>query len=241
MGRKNMKIEILQEKLKQGLQVIEKISQRSLSLPILQNVLLNVENNFLGLEATNLETGIRWWSLAGVEKEGKVLVPIKIFSGLVGLLSNKKISLTAKKTDLVVECQNNKTNLKGFDFNEFPIIPHPKEGGSVLVDAVFFCSALGQIVDVASVSTVRPEISGVYLLFQDGEVKMVATDSFRLGEKKISIKKSFSGDVSIILPQQTAREIINVFGDKDGSLGIYFSPNQVLFESMMVETKHPQI
>jgi len=236
-----MKIEILQEKLKQGIQVIEKVSQKSLSLPILQNVLLNAENNFLGLEATNLETGIKWWSLAKVEKDGKALAPIKIFSSLIGLSPNKKLSLFSKKTDIVVECQDNKTTLKGFDPNDFPIIPQPKEGGSVSVGSALFCSALSQIVDIASLSGVRPEISGIYFLFQEKELKMAATDSFRLGEKRMPVKKSFSGDVSMILPQQAAREIVSIFGEKEGALDIYFSPNQVLFESIMAETKHPQI
>ncbi|PIP22611.1 MAG: DNA polymerase III subunit beta [Candidatus Nealsonbacteria bacterium CG23_combo_of_CG06-09_8_20_14_all_39_17] len=236
-----MKIEILQEKLKQGIQVIEKVSQKSLSLPILQNVLLNAENNFLGLEATNLETGIKWWSLAKVEKDGKALAPIKIFSSLIGLSPNKKLSLFSKKTDIVVECQDNKTTLKGFDPNDFPIIPQPKEGGSVSVESALFCSALSQIVDIASLSGVRPEISGIYFLFQEKELKMAATDSFRLGEKRMPVKKSFSGDVSMILPQQAAREIVSIFGEKEGALDIYFSPNQVLFESIMAETKHPQI
>jgi len=179
--------------------------------------------------------------LAKVEKDGKALAPIKIFSSLIGLSPNKKLSLFSKKTDIVVECQDNKTTLKGFDPNDFPIIPQPKEGGSVSVESALFCSALSQIVDIASLSGVRPEISGIYFLFQEKELKMAATDSFRLGEKRMPVKKSFSGDVSMILPQQAAREIVSIFGEKEGALDIYFSPNQVLFESIMAETKHPQI
>jgi DNA polymerase-3 subunit beta len=73
---------------------------------------------------------------------------------------------------------------------------------------------------------------------------MAATDSFRLGEKKVSLDSSSDNllkDYSFILPQKTAKEIINIFGEKEGVLTIYFSPNQILFETKLSEVAHPQI
>ena len=75
-----MKLIILQEKLKEGIGIIERISVRSLTLSILNNVLLKTEKNFLNLVTTDLETGIKWWSLAKVEKEGALTVPTKVLS-----------------------------------------------------------------------------------------------------------------------------------------------------------------
>src|SRR4030042_2508273 len=72
-------------------------------------------------------------------------------------------------------------------------------------------------------------------------IKIVATDSFRLGEQKLPLKSSLTKEYSLILPQQTAKEIVNIFGQKEEVLKIYFSPTQILFESSMAETKHPQI
>jgi len=65
-----MKITILKDKLKEGVNIIEKISAKSISLPILNNVLFSVEKNFLNLTATDLEMGIKWWALVKTEKEG---------------------------------------------------------------------------------------------------------------------------------------------------------------------------
>ncbi len=64
-----MKLLILQEKLKEGLNAIERIVSKSLSLPVLNNVLIRADKNFLNLVATNLEIGINWWTLAKVEKK----------------------------------------------------------------------------------------------------------------------------------------------------------------------------
>ena len=73
-----MKITILKDKLKEGINIIEKISVKSISLPILNNVLISTEKNFLNLTTTDLEVGIKWWSLVKTEREGKVAVPSKI-------------------------------------------------------------------------------------------------------------------------------------------------------------------
>ncbi len=50
-----MKITILKEKLKQGINIVERVSGKSLNLPILNNILIKVEKNFLNLTSTNLE------------------------------------------------------------------------------------------------------------------------------------------------------------------------------------------
>ncbi len=238
-----MKSIILQEKLKDGLNIVEKISSKSLTLPMLNNILISAEKNFLNLSATDLEIGINWWSLAKIEKEGKIAIPSRLFFNFVNLLPNKKINIEKENNNLIVGCENRETQIKGFSAEEFPIIPKITEGESISINSSSFCQSINQVVDIAIPSTTRPEISGVYFLFQKDLITIVTTDSFRLGEKKIFLKNHFSlkKDYSLILPQKTAREVINIFGEKDKELKIYFSPNQVMFESFMEETKHPQI
>lgn len=238
-----MKFLILQEKLKEGLAIIEKSASKSLTLPILNNVLISAEKNFLNLAATDLEIGINWWALVKTDKPGKITVPTRLFSNFVGLLPNKKITIELKNNTLFLECESYKTQIKGVSAEEFPIIPKISEAEFVSVNSPSFCQSLSQVADIAVPSTARPEISGVYFIFQKNLIIMAATDSFRLGEKKIFLKNEFSlkKDYSLILPQKAAKEIINIFGEKKGEIKIYFSPNQIMLELPMEETSHPQV
>ena len=236
-----MKITILKEKLKEGINIVERISQKTLTLPILQNTLFQAEKNFLRLTTTNLESGTTWWNLVKLEKEGQICIPTRFFSGLINSLPNKPINLEVKDLVLSLECENYKTKIKGFNPEEFPIIPSIKEGEVLSVDCFSFCQALNQVLDIPSSSLVRPEISGIFLSFQSDLVKIVATDSFRLAERKIFLKTNLSKEYSLILPQTACREIVSIFGDKEGELKIYFSPNQIWLEYMMVEISHPQL
>lgn len=237
-----MKLTILQEKLKEGLGTIERISSKSLTLPILNNVLISSEKSFLNLAATDLEIGINWWVLTKTEKEGSLAIPSRLFSSFVNLLPNKKISIEAKNNTVFLECESYKTQIKGFPAEEFPIIPKITEGEFISVNSAAFCQSLGQVVDIAALSATKPEISGIYLLFQKDLITITATDSFRLGEKKIFLKNhsDIKKDYSLIIPQKAAKEIINIFGAKNSELKVYFSSNQVMFELPMAETQHAQ-
>ena len=238
-----MKLIILQEKLKEGLGIVEKISSKSLTLPILNNILISTEKNFLRLSATDLEVGINWWALGKIEKEGKITVPSRVFSGLINILPNEKVNISVKGSNLLIDCKNQKTQIAGISAEEFPIIPKINEGESVSILASSFCENLSRVTDIASPSTTRPEISGIYLSFQKNLITMVATDSFRLGEQKVFLKNNISlkGNYSLILPQKAAREILNIFTGEEGELKIYFSSNQIMIESSMPETNHPQV
>ena len=160
-----MKVEILKENLKNGLSIVEKVVGKNLSLPILDNVLISTEDNFLSLSSTDLETAIKIWILTKIVKSGKVVVPAKFLSSFVSLLPNEKIILEEKKQGLSVECKSFKNQIQGFNPEDFPIIPEFKDLEFIEVDNRKFCQGLSQIVDVASPSQSRPEISGVYFIF----------------------------------------------------------------------------
>jgi DNA polymerase-3 subunit beta len=238
-----MKLTILQEKLKEGLKVVTKASFKSLSLPILNNILLQTEKNFINLSATDLEVGVKWWSLSKIEKEGKIAIPTQIFSNFINSLPNKKVNLELDKLDLDIECENYKTQLKCYSADDFPIIPQITEGEVISIDSDVFCQGLSQVVGIASPSNTRPEISGIYMIFENDSIKMVATDSFRLGEKTLPVEKvKLRQQYALILPQKAAKEIINIFGEKKEELRIYLTPNQILFETLMSEVaSHPQV
>jgi DNA polymerase-3 subunit beta len=236
-----MKIEVLKNNIKTGLNIVEKVVGKNISLPILDNVLITTEDSFILLTATDLETAIKYWVLAKITRKGKAVVPVRFLSNFISLLSDEKISLEEKKQNLFLESKNYKTQIQGFNPEDFPIIPEIKDYESLIINNKNFCEGLAQVVDVSSLSQTRPEISGVYLSFSKDTLKIVATDSFRLAEKTISIENKNKKDYALILPQKSAREIINTLGEKEGNLKICFSTNQALFESPLKEAEHPQV
>ena len=236
-----MKIEILKENLKSGLNIVEKAVGKNLSLPILDNVLIKIEDGFLSLTSTDLEAIIKLWILSKVIQKGTLVILAKFLSSFISYLPSEKIIIEARGQNLHIESKNFKTQIQGYNPEEFPIMPEFNILENLEIDNKKFCEGISQVINIISSSQIKPETSGIYFNFSKKNIIIASTDSFRLAEKTIPLVNSTQKEYSFILPAKPAREIINILGNLEGVLKIYFSETQVLFEFPMKEIKHPQI
>lgn len=243
----------MRDALKQGLSVVERACARNPSLPILGAIALVAKKNSLELAATDLEIGIRYQLLAETKEEGGTAVPSRLLSQFVGALSEQQIEIDQTKQGLRISSEKYNTLLKTVSLEDFPIIPS-LEGSEkkIPVNSQQLSSALAQVVGMAGQGQARPEITGIYFMFQRDTLRLVATDSFRLAEKTIKLSQSQDKEASFILPQKTARELTSILGEQEGSLAVYTSPTQALFDiasqnetkvqvvSRLIEGEYPQ-
>jgi DNA polymerase-3 subunit beta len=245
-----MNFTILTKEFKKGISITEKVTGKNMTLPILDNILIESMPNFLKISATDLELGIVWWGLCKNEDDGKITVPAKLLSQVIGSLvsSEEKVNIKEKSGSLVVETDKKfKTNIKGFPADDFPIIPSFQKDYFIEIDGRKVKEALSSVVDIASISNIRPEISGILMYFNKDTVRFVATDSFRLGEKtlkfspKSEYKNNFDEEQEFIIPQKAIKELISIIPDDGRNLKIYTSESQVLFEINYDNVEHPEI
>jgi len=225
-----MKIICLQENLKNNLNITQNIIGRNLTLPILNNLLLEIENGRLKISSTNLEIGINTWTSGKIEQEGAITCPAKILFNFVSNLPNKKIELEAKNNILTIKCENYKATIKGLPADEFPIIPKIKNDPILEINNSSLKEGLARVAGSVAISESRPEISGVLFKIDKEGLKLAATDSFRLAEKTERMDK-IKSEYSMILPQRTAQELIRILGEKEGMTKIILGSNQILFET----------
>ncbi len=247
-----MKIICLQENLKKGLNIVQNIIGKNLTLPILNNILLTTEKKQLKLSTTDLEIAIINQVPCKIEKEGAITLPAKILVNFINTLPNKKIEISEKNNIAYLKCENYKSNIKGLTAKEFPIIPKIKNQPILEINSLKFKDALEQIINFISFSDIRPEITGILFNFSSNKkAKLVATDSFRLGEKSINLKENkIKGSEleSIIIPYKTAQELIRIISnqEEEGLIKISIENNQILFDlneiqmlSKLIEGSYP--
>ena len=246
-----MKIICLQENFKKGLIDVSGITGKNLTLPILNNILLSADKKQLKLSTTDLEMAITSQIPCKIEKEGSITIPAKLLVNFINNLPNKKIDINIKNNTVFLKCENYNSSIKGLDAKDFPIIPKIKNEAILEIDSYEFKSALEQVIGFVSVSDIRPEISGVLFNFNNGKkIKLVATDSFRLGEKTLNIKeiKIKKDEIkSIIIPYKTIQELIRIISNQEKSiLKISIENNQILFSlpetqiiSRLIEGNYP--
>lgn len=240
-----MKFISLQENLKRGLNITGHVSSKNINLPILNNILIKAKSSTIEFISTNLEIGINHQIRGKVEEEGEFTVDSKLINEYIGLLSSgEKVKVDLKGDDLSIECGNYKTKIKGESAKDYPLIP------SISRDNYFSCNlkelrkSLNSVVFAVSSSENRAELTGVLFSFIGEQLFLAATDSYRLAEKEVKIKRSGFKDEEqkIIVPAKTIQEllrILNNFEDEiDGQaaeISFYLSDNQILFTFDSVE------
>ncbi len=226
-----MRIVCLQENLKNNLNLTQNIIGRNLTLPILNNVLLATEDGRLKISSTNLEIGINTWTAGKVEKSGAITCPAKVLTNFVNNLPNKKVELEAKGNNLMVKCENYKATLNCLTADDFPIIPKIKEPSLIEINNNNLKEALMGVVGETSLLESRPEITGILFKFDKNELRLAATDSFRLAEKVINDPKRKSEEIkSLIVPQRTIQEVIRVLNERNGEVRVCLGVGQILFD-----------
>lgn len=243
-----MKLSCTQTNFCKALNITEKAISKTSVLPILANILLETDKGRLKLSATDLEIGIIHWIGAQVQEQGSITVPAHLLSSFVHSLPDKKINLSVRHNALNIKCESSKANIKGLGAKDFPLIPKIEEKPLTVLSIPALYRAFSQVVPAVAVSQTRPEISGVLMVFGDKEVKIVATDSYRLAEKRIQNynKKKISQPVSFIVPSKTVYELIRIFSEQEGEVEVVLAENQVLFRldnlhlvSRLIEGQYP--
>ncbi|OGI57180.1 DNA polymerase III subunit beta [Candidatus Nomurabacteria bacterium RIFCSPHIGHO2_02_FULL_37_13] len=225
-----MKLECQIEKIKNGISQVEKITGKNLTLPILSSILLIASSGSLKLRATNLSLGIEIEVPAKIEEEGIVAVSGSVLSGVFSnVFQNENVSLESVGGNLLIKTKKSQIKLKCQPHDDFPTIP--KVIGSVFeIESKKIIDGIKSVYYSSSPSDIKPEISSVFVYTDENNLVFVSTDSFRLAEKKIKVKKS-EEILGILIPFKNVSEIVRVFGEFTGIIKICFNKNQISFSS----------
>lgn len=229
-----MKISLTQENLARAIGLVSKVVATRGSLPVLSNILISTEGKRLKLAATNLEMGITYWVGCSVEAEGSVTVPARLFADFISSLpGNSTLELTATGAVLGITTEHHKTHINGIEADEFPPIPGKTGQPTLTLPSSQLREALSEVIVATSIDEARPVLAGVYMYSTEvNQVVVVATDSYRLAERKITVADgSLSGELALIIPTKTVQELVRILGDTESDVAIYASENQVVFEA----------
>lgn len=227
-----MKFICTQENLNAGIDLVSRLPSRSVGLPILSNILLEVKGGNLIVSSTNLEIGIKTEIRGKSESEGAFTVDAKVFADYINILPKGNVEIELVKNQLSVTCENFHTKIRGQAADEFPIIPQIEGNGKISIKAIELKRALAQTTFATSFDEMRPEINGVLFKIDKKELLMVATDSYRLAEKKASLEESVDLK-EVIIPLKTLQEVERVVSSINESdiVDIYFDENQIMLTS----------
>lgn len=232
-----MEIKILQEKLAKALNHVSKVAAGGrATLPILNNVLIRVDDKKVSLTTTNLDMAVVDYLSVINSKNGVVTVPARLIAEFVANLpKGETVTLTAENEKVTVKTDRYNSVLNGTLADDFPELPGMDEGKTVkfTLSVEDFKTGLSQVMVAASNDMARPALTGVYFNTTDDTLYVAATDGYRLAERKLVEKVGV--EVAAVVPAASLRAVLSLLDDNVEEVEILFDEAQVKFRLNEVE------
>lgn len=225
-----MKVIISQNSLLESLKTVSRAVSGQNTLPVLGNILIRAEGKKVYFAATNLELSITTSCEATVKNEGAITVPAKVLTSYTSLLGKgDDVELTATDgATLEIKSETSKTKIKGISADEFPSIAKVDAGTKLELDAKDFRTAVHQVAFAAQENSSRPILAGVYFGAEKSELRMAATDSYRLSEKVLKLGAAVDAKKCVI-PVRAVFEADRLVSGSEDPVRITVGDNQVMF------------
>ena len=231
-----MKIKVTQEKLSKALNNISRIAIGKVTLPILNNVLLRVDNKKVSLITTNLDMAIIDYLPVSSSENGVVTVPAKLLAEFVSNLpKGETVEITSDKTKVKITAGKYSSTINGSLADDFPELPEIDEKSAVIykIGIDEFKVGLNQVIVASSNDLTRPALTGVYFNTFEKTLRVAATDGYRLAEKLLIDK--VESEIKAIVPATTIQEVLRSITDDAEEVEISFNEDLVRFRIGEVE------
>ena len=231
-----MEINVEQSKLAKALSIVSRITGGSrTTLPILNNVLMEVKDNKVTLVTTNLDMAINYYLPTTLAKDGKITVPAKLLADFVSNLPKGEVKIQVNQEKLTVSEGKYKSVFNGNAAEDFPELPEFDEKSAISFQMGIdeFRLGMNAVKIACSSDTTRPTLTGIYFNSSEGGLYVAATDGYRLAEKKLINK--IESEIKAIVPVQCITDVLGAISDNMENIEILFDEFQVRFRLGEIE------
>lgn len=212
------------------------VSGRS-TLPILSHILAQPQGDSLKLTATDLEMWMEYTLpsriQAGLGDEDELTgftAPARVFTEMLGALPDADVLLDRPDggNKIQVRCGRSDYNILGLPAEEFPAPPDVVTTASFTLSGEVLRDMIRHVLFAVSTDETRPILTGVLLVFDGTQLKMVATDTHRLAVRTANVTDG-EGTANAIIPARAMNEMLRLAADED-TVALSLAQGQARFE-----------
>ena len=227
-----MKLSLERDALLTQLQTVSRVASTRSAIQALSGVQIAASSEACEVRATDMDVGLRVPLEAQISREGVVVLPARLMLDVVRSLPGSDLSLELRSAEQDVEVisGNARFHIRTLRTEDFPPFPEPDAETAVSLPAAAFVSTALKVAGSASRDETRPVLTGILVSASDRELRMVATDSYRLSVKETVLEDSLSRAFEVNVPARALQELARVAGHSEGEqLSVSVRQNQILF------------
>ncbi|MBV8988865.1 MAG: DNA polymerase III subunit beta [Solirubrobacterales bacterium] len=227
-----MKLSLERDALLTQLQTVSRVASTRSAIQALSGVQIAASSEACEVRATDMDVGLRVPLEAQISRDGVVVLPARLMLDVVRSLPGSDLSLELRSAEQDVEVisGNARFHIRTLRTEDFPPFPEPDAETAVSLPAAAFVSTALKVAGSASRDETRPVLTGILVSASDRELRMVATDSYRLSVKETVLEDSLSRAFEVNVPARALQELARVAGHSEGEqLSVSVRQNQILF------------
>ena len=203
-------------------------------VPILENVLFEIENGNLLITASDLQTSVMVELQVESKENGSVAIPAKILIDTLKNLPEQPVTFSIDENNYNIEINsdNGRYKLAGENSADFPKVPEISDGYSFTVNANTLALAIGNTIFSTSTDELRPAMTGVFFRLSSNSCTFVSTDGHRLVKY---IRTDISGDEvdhDMIIPRKSLNLLKTIIpSDDKNDVNIEFNASNAFFSN----------
>jgi DNA polymerase-3 subunit beta len=219
-------------------------ASRGGSLPVLSGVRAELVSDRLTLTGHDLELTISVAIAVNGDSDGTCVLPGKLASDVVRALPPGAVEVEAGADEARITAQRSEFTLRVLPVDEFPKLAAPSDD-AVTLESADFAAALRQVVPAASSDDSRPILTGVLLAAEEGGLRLVATDSYRLAVRDLPGTSVLAEGQSVLVPSRALQgvermlsgggELTLRLGERDAT----FEHGDVRLSTVLIEGEFP--
>ena len=229
-----MKVSTARDVLFAQLQTVTRAASTRSAVQALSGVQLQARAGAIELRATDMEIGLRVPLDGEIVRDGAVVLPARLLVDVVRALPGATVTLELRPSEQDVEIVAGSAtfHIRTLRLEDFPPFPEPEDGGRVEVPAGAFVETVLKVARSASRDETRPVLTGILVSASESELRMVATDSYRLSVKETAFDAPLAGAFEANVPARALQELTRIVqhGEVD-SLAVSVRTNQAIFEA----------
>jgi DNA polymerase-3 subunit beta len=207
------------------------VVERRHTLPILSNVLLEIQGDQVTLTATDLELQVasRTETAAGSGHHATTVSARKLQDILRALPDGSALALELQDKRLQIKAGKSKFSLQTLPAPDFPKLAPSGNATAVLELGQRDLKQLLALVQYAMAQQdIRYYLNGLLMSLSPAGLTVVATDGHRLALARLPLEVDLP-KVEVILPRKAVLELVKLLGDADAKMRIEVRDNQVAF------------
>ena len=226
-----MKLSTSSQELFAKLQVVSRVASTRSAVQALSGVQIAADDS-VELRATDMEVALRVPLEAEIERPGTVVLPARLLVDVVRQLPSGDVSLELRPTeqDVEVVAGTARFHIRTLRSEDVPPLPEPGGDQIVTMPAPAFTETITRVARSASRDETRPILTGILVSAGGEELRMVATDSYRLSVKETRLETALAEGFEANVPARALEELGRLVREDVDDIRIGVRANQVVFE-----------